>query len=281
MIPGAPSSTALGAAMMRAAHLLVDDDPKILVDDWAERFLDHGRRARLTDPAVVGTTHTRWSRANLVARSAFTEELLLDSLAAGCRQYVLLGAGLDSSAVRHAEALRDVATFEVDHPDTQQYKRHVLAGLPEAEHISFVPVDFERDSLVERLRDAGWDPHAPTFWSWLGVTMYLTDDAVFATLRIAAACPPGSVMVTNYAVHEDDVDPADVDTRDLSVRGVAAQGEPFLSWFRHRELVQRTAALGFADVESLDHTVMDARYFAGRTDGLTWRSGTAMLVARC
>ena len=280
MLDGVASATAFGAAMMRAAHLVLDDDPKVHVDPYAERFLDERRRALMHDRTVMGTTATCWSRANIVARAAFTDAALVDALDAGCEQVVVLGAGLDSTALRLADRLSAVPTFEVDHPATQAYKRRVLAELDAAEHVRFAPVDFERDSLAAALAAAGWDPARPTFWSWLGVTMYLTDAAIFATLGFVATSAPGSVVVTNYSVHADDMDPDDVAVRERSAEGVARSGEPWLSFFRHADMVERTRALGFAEVTSLDHREMDGRYFAGRTDGLTWRSPTAMLVAR-
>ena len=286
MIEGHASSTALGAAMMRAAHLLVDDDPKIMVDTYARAFLDPARRERATDTAIVGTTQTRWSRANIVARHAYAEAELADAVRNDdVGQYVLLGAGLDSSALRHRELLAEVTTFEVDHPDTQRYKRSVLAELGEladieaAGQLRLVPVNFERDSLLESLRTAGWDPHRPTFWSWLGVTMYLTAAAIEGTLAAIATSAPGSRLITNYSVHDDDVDPADRSIRARSAAGVSSSGEPWLSTFRHADIVASVERIGFCDVASLDHRVMDERYFAGRTDGLTWRSPTAMLVA--
>ena len=127
MQQGTASSTAAGAAMQRAAHLVIDGEPKILVDEFAMRFLDERQRARVvTNDEVLQAPHVRASRAHILGRSAFTEDELRRAVEQGCRQYVLLGAGYDSSPARLADSLADVAVFEVDHPDTQAAKRAAL-----------------------------------------------------------------------------------------------------------------------------------------------------------
>jgi O-methyltransferase involved in polyketide biosynthesis len=112
MQQGTPSSTAAGAAMQRAAHLVIDGEPKVLVDEYALRFLDDRQRARVIDrDDVLQAPHVRASRAHILGRSAFTESELCRAVTAGCRQYVLLGAGYDSSPARLADALAEVAVF--------------------------------------------------------------------------------------------------------------------------------------------------------------------------
>src|ERR1700681_873856 len=126
LIQGEASSTALGAAMMRAAHLVIDGEPKLLLDTYAERFLDEDRRLGLATNAALRQRYVRASRANVVCRSAFAEEEVVRAIARGCRQYVLLGAGYDTSALRLSGALRGSVVFEVDHPATQAVKRAAL-----------------------------------------------------------------------------------------------------------------------------------------------------------
>ena len=281
MQQGTASSTAAGAAMQRAAHLVIDGEPKILIDEYAERFLDERQRTRVAKhDAVLQAPHVRASRAHIVARSAFTEGELQRAIARGCRQYVLLGAGYDSSPARLADALRDVAVFEVDHPDTQRSKRAALRDVDWPANVRFVAVDFEHQDLGDRLRSEGWDAAQPTFWSWLGVAMYLSDEAVMSTLAFVAEGASGTTIVMNFTVHDDEVTPGDLALRRVGAQGVAQQGEPWINFYRPAELVARVQALPYATVDAVPPELFRSRYFVGRADGLTWSSLTGTLVAR-
>ena len=281
MQQGTASSTAAGAAMQRAAHLVIDGEPKILIDEYAIRFLDDRQRGRVeANDSVLQAPHVRASRAHILGRSAFTEEELRRAIAEGCRQYVLLGAGYDSSPARLAESLTDVAVFEVDHPDTQAAKRAALGQGEWPANVRFVAVDFERDALEACLQREGWNAGAPTFWSWLGVAMYLTDDAVMNTLRFVAAGAAGTTIVMNFTIHDDEVTPDDLALRRVGAQGVAEQGEPWINFYRPAELVERVRALPYATVESIGPEIFRSRYFDNRDDGLTWSSLTGTLVAR-
>ena len=281
MQQGTASSTAAGAAMQRAAHLVIDGEPKILIDEYAIRFLDDRQRGRVeSNDEVIQAPHVRASRAHILGRSAFTEDELRRAVAQGCRQYVLLGAGYDSSPARLAESLTDVAVFEVDHPDTQAAKRAALGQGEWPANVRFVAVDFERDALDVCLQQAGWDAGAPTFWSWLGVAMYLTDDAVMNTLRFVAAGAAGTTIVMNFTIHDDEVTPDDLALRRVGAQGVAQQGEPWINFYRPAELVERVRALPYTTVESIGPEIFRNRYFENRDDGLTWSSLTGTLVAR-
>jgi len=267
--------------MQRAAHLVIDGEPKVLIDHYAARFLDDRQRARVeTNDAVLQAPHVRASRAHILGRSAFTEDELRRSIAHGCRQYVLLGAGYDSSPARLAAGLTGIAVFEVDHPDTQAAKRTVLRGGEWPANVRFVAVDFEHDDLRVRLQQAGWDAGAPTFWSWLGVAMYLTDDAVMNTLRFVGAGAKGTTVVMNFTIHDDEVTPDDLALRRVGAQGVAQQGEPWINFYRPAELVERVRALRYSSVESVAPEIFRTRYFDKRDDGLVWSSLTGTLIAR-
>ena len=281
MQQGTPSSTAAGAAMQRAAHLVIDGEPKVLVDEYAIRFLDDRQRARVeSNDSVLQAPHVRASRAHILGRSAFTEDELRRAIAQGCRQYVLLGAGYDSSPARLAGDLSGVVVFEVDHPDTQAAKRAVLREGEWPSNVRFVAVDFERDALHTRLQQAGWDAASPTFWSWLGVAMYLSDDAVMSTLRFVSAGATGTTIVMNFTIHDDEVTAEDLALRRIGAEGVARQGEPWINFYRPAKLVERVRALSYSTVESVPPEVFRSRYFDNRADGLTWSSLTGTLVAR-
>ncbi|HUP75910.1 MAG TPA: class I SAM-dependent methyltransferase [Acidimicrobiales bacterium] len=281
MQQGTASSTAAGAAMQRVAHLVIDGEPKILIDDFAARFLDDRQRARVAShDEVLQALHVRASRAHILGRSAFTENELLRAVAEGCRQYVLLGAGYDSSPARLAHDLAGVAVFEVDHPDTQAAKRAALRPGEWPANVAFVAVDFEHDVLQARLTQAGWDAGAPTFWSWLGVAMYLTDDAVMNTLGFVSSGAAGTTIVMNFTIHDDEVTADDLALRRVGAQGVARQGEPWINFYRPHELVERVRELPYCEVASVPPDVFRTRYFDNRDDGLTWSSLTGTLVAR-
>jgi methyltransferase (TIGR00027 family) len=266
--------------MLRAAHLVIDDEPKLLVDDYAERFLDEQRRLALATNPALRLRHVCNSRSNVLSRSAFAEEELRRAVAGGCRQYVLLGAGYDTSALRLANVLAGCVTFEVDHPATQAAKLAALDGLSWPDTVRFVPVDFQRDWMADRLLAAGWRPEVPTFWSWLGVTMYLTDDAVMATLSVIASGAAGTTIVLNYTVHDDEVDPAELALRQAGATGVARQGEPWINFYRPSDFAASVGALGFSSVRTILSDELAKRYFDGRHDGLWCSSLTALMVAR-
>jgi methyltransferase (TIGR00027 family) len=283
MEEGRPSATAIGVAIMRAAHLLLDEDPKIFQDPLAlclsgaenEAALLATYEATLADVARRSTpehaqAYARYSRANMVMRQRYTEEALGHALERGVAQYVILGAGLDSFAYRRRDLGAVVRVFEVDHPATQQWKRARLQAL----HLEFpsnltlVPLDFEQHSLAEGLHAGGHRPEQPTFFSWLGVTMYLTDAAVFETLRYVASLAPGTEIVFQYVV------PATLLTDEgrqmlASIQtNVASRGEPFVRTFEPTALAARVQAIGFTQVWDFGPEEADAHYFAGRTDGL-------------
>jgi methyltransferase (TIGR00027 family) len=246
-----PSQTAERAAVLRAAHRRLDPPP-ILDDPLAGRLVGAARIAEMRanrashDPMVLQRL-----RASIAIRSRYAEDCLREAVAHGVRQYVILGAGLDSFAYRcelPAEALR---VFEVDHPATQAWKRERLAaaGIAEPARVAFVPCDFERQQLRAALVAGGVDLSRPLFVSWLGVTMYLERAAVLATLRVVAGCAPGSEIVFEYVRPIDQLPPlAAAAIEGLQTRA-AAVGEPWRSAFDPAELAKDLAAVGLTVVE--------------------------------
>jgi len=209
LIPARPSRTALGVARRRAAHQLLDD-PLVLDDPLALPILGAEQRAlleasvrRRVPPSPEQHPVARALRAFLVARARYTEETLAEAATAGVRQYVVLGAGLDTFAYR--SPLPSVRVFEIDHPATQAWKLERLAEagirVPDGPTgVAFVPVDFHRDQLDERLVTAGFRPDEPAVFGWLGVTMYVTAESVMEVLRYAMGRPAGSAIVFDYAL---------------------------------------------------------------------------------
>jgi methyltransferase (TIGR00027 family) len=265
---GKPSRTALWVARLRAVHQLLDD-PLVLEDPFALPILGREAAAELrADPFPLNDPLSRTTRATVVLRSKFAEEEVARAVAAGVAQYVVLGAGLDTFALRNPhEGLR---IFEVDHPATQGWKRRLLAeaGLAPPGNLAFAPVDFERQTLVQGLAGAGFRADLPACFSWLGVAVYLTDDAVMETLRFVATLPRGSGIVFDYRPPAELLDPIARATAEVMQRNAAAMGEPWRSAFAPAALREKLRALGFSEAETFEPEALNRRYLSRRKDGL-------------
>lgn len=280
------SRTAERVAMRRAAHQLYDDAPLVFVDPMAMRVLSEDVRAELRDREEVERTQpfARGMRAFLCARSRFAEDALERAVVNGVRQYVVLGAGLDTFGARAAlpecSIHPELRIFEVDHPATQAWKRACLEqnGIHVPDTVTFVPVDFEHEDLMTRLVASGFDAGAPAFCSWLGVVPYLTRDAAVGTLRALGSLPVGSGVAFDYAVARESLTPTQKAAFDWLAERVARAGEPFRLGFEPAELRQLLRECGFAHVEDLDGAAIAVRYFARRSDGLTVRGGMGRLA---
>lgn len=265
MLPGRPSGTALRVALRRAAHQLLDD-PRVLDDPMALRIVGNHAAALRADPGAYDRTGLdRALRAFLVARSRVAEDGLAAAVAAGVRQYVVLGAGLDTFAYRNPYA--DVRVFEVDAPSTQAWKRSCLAagGIDLPKGLAFVPVDFERQALTDELRRAGLDVDRPVWFSWLGVTPYLAPEAVIATLGdVVRLAHDGGGVAFDYGVESSSLTLRERVVVAVLRSRVRRAGEPFKSTFRPSELAASLTAIGFSRVVDLDAAALNARYFTGR-----------------
>ena len=287
MEEGRPSLTAVGCAMHCAAHLLWDDYPKIFEDTLAMAFSgcsdEQTLRERLNALSAetaakfgseLAQSSVRNTRAVAVVRNRYVEDELDLALERGVTQYVILGAGLDSFAYRRADLANTLRVFEVDHPATQAWKRIRLteSGVPTPSNLVFVPLDFERQSLIESLEKSGYRSNTAGFFSWLGVTMYLTPGAIFGTLRTVASMLQGTQIIFEYAATDELLD--DESRRSLEVtRNIcAARGEPWLSFFEPSHLADKMRKLKFAEVWDFGPAEANARYCANRSDGLRLHS---------
>ncbi|HEX3529734.1 MAG TPA: class I SAM-dependent methyltransferase [Thermoanaerobaculia bacterium] len=278
-----PSATAHRVALRRAAHQILDH-PQVFEDPVALRIVGAESASALqADPQRFEPTPlARYLRAFMAARSRYAEDELALAVQRGARQYVVLGAGLDTFAYRNPFPDHVLRVFEVDHPATQAWKRTRLdeGGISIPRTLTFAPVDFETETLPEGLRQAGFDAGEATFFSWLGVTPYLTHDAILATLRFIASRPTGSGVVFDYAISLSLLNPAERWVFDALSRRVASAGEPWQTFFDPSALVGDLKALGFAQVEDLGGEALNARYFQGRTDGLRVGSLAHVMNAR-
>lgn len=264
------SVTAFRVAERRAAHQLCDT-PKILDDPLALRIIGAEAAQALSARRhrERGRMH-RGLRTFMAVRSRFAEDELAAAVGRGVRQYVVLGAGLDTSAYRHPHGAAGLRVFEVDHPATQQWKRTRLkaADIAVPPELAFVAVDFERQSLAGRLREAGFSTEQPTFISWLGVTPYLTREAFTGTLRFIASLPRGTTVVFDYATDPKAMGWLSHLVYWVIARHVAKAGEPFRTTFTPETLRAELQALTFSELADTGPAELNERYCRNRADGL-------------
>ena len=276
-----PSRTAMRVAVRRAAHQLFDA-PMVLDDPVALRIIGKDVASRLTTQADEHRGRiARAFRAFMVVRSRFAEDELARAIGRGVAQYVILGAGLDTFAHRNPYAGAGLRVFEVDHPATQEWKRRLLseAAISVPSTLTYAPVDFEQHTLADGLAQVRFDPQIPTFFSWLGVTMYLTGEAVDATLRFVASTPRGGGIAFDYGVAKSRLGWKErLALRALSHR-VAAAGEPFQTFFDPDEIRHRLTSFGFHSITDLGSVELNARYFRDRIDGLCVSGDIGRLIA--
>jgi len=265
------SATALRAAMRRAAHQILDD-PKVFNDPLALRILGEENVSALqSDPSWLAQTPlARRLRAFLAARSRCAEDELHLAVKRGVQQYIVLGAGLDTFAYRNPYPEDVLHVFEVDHPATQVWKRTRLeeTGIPIPRSLTLSPVEFETQTLEEGLRQAGFDTSRSAFFSWLGVTPYLSKSAVTATLQFVASMPVGSQIVFDYMIAPTLLNSTARPVFDRLAHRVALAGEPFQTFFDPSLLQSTLRDMGFGQIEDIEPEELNARYFLGRQDEL-------------
>ncbi|MDR6952009.1 methyltransferase (TIGR00027 family) [Ancylobacter sp. 3268] len=273
---GGPSRTAWGVARLRALHQLRDGGA-IFPDPFAIALLGEDVAALHARPE---TPDSRRVRRFIAARSRIGEAFLAHAVERGVRQAVMLGAGFDTFALRNPYP--DLQVFEIDHPATQAHKRARLtaAGLAIPDRLRLVPVDFERDSLMEALSAAGFAAAAPCFFLWLGVIVYLTPEAIDATLRLIAGLDDAELVFDYTEPPENFPEAARAFVAERR-RRVAAIGEPWVSHFRREEMAARLQAHGFAHSEDLDGAAIED-WIAAHTPGMDGRriAGSHLVRAR-
>jgi methyltransferase (TIGR00027 family) len=278
MQEGKFSRTAQRVAIRRAAHQLLDD-PKVLDDPLALRIIGAEAAAALRTDPKEDHAFARAFRAFMAARSRFAEDELARAVADGVIQYAILGAGLDTFAYRNPYP--HLRVFEIDHPATQAWKREQLdaAGIPIPPSVTFVPVDFEHQTLANALAHSGLNTSAPAFFSWLGVTPYLTREACMTTLSLIAKMPAGSGVVFDFAIDPALLNAGQRQALDALSKRVAAAGEPFQLFFDPTKLQHELKTLGFHRTEFLQGAQINDRYFQNRADGLCVRGGLGHLMS--
>jgi methyltransferase (TIGR00027 family) len=277
-----PSRTGELSAIMRAIHQTADEDPKILVDLVAPRLVDlsGSDNDEWLRPLLSHPFAKQW-RAGFLTRNRYAEDCLAECIERGLRQYAIVGAGLDTFAFRQPAWASSVCVFEIDHPASQDLKRARLAaaGIPIPPNLRFVPIDFETTSLVEALRAAEFDFDSRTFCSWLGVTQYLTPDAISRMLEFAVSLPHSSEVVFSFIVPLETLSGTEAEALAMAACKSAEVGEPWLTTFRTEELKLRLRALGFSEVIHVTPEETHERYLKNRRDGLLARRGEQLMRA--
>ena len=265
------SRTALATAYLRAAHQLLDARPLILDDPVAVRLLGEGAEQRIRDAIQrYQTPEALALRSHVVLRSRFAEDRLAIAVRRGVAQYVIVGAGFDTFALRQPQWANSLKIIEVDHLGSQAAKRSRIAeaGMQIPANVLFADIDFERESLRDGLLRSGATTTEPTLFSWLGVTMYLTAAAIDVALRSMASFAAGSEAVITFLQPPLGEPRAPTSGHSRLAGLVAESGEPFVSYFDQADFGERLLAAGFSSVEFLTPEIADSKYFQGRPKDL-------------
>lgn len=265
-----PSRTALRVALRRAAHQVHDPRPLVFDDPLAVRILgdEHLTEVQRT-PDSAKRPYSAALRSFIVARARLAEDTLAAAVRErGVKQYLVLGAGLDTFAYRNPH--KELRVLEVDHPATQAWKLEMLqhAGIGVPAGVVHVPVDFELHSLRAKLESAGFLFGEPTVTAWMGVVPYLTHDAFDATMRVLARCAVGSEVIFDYSQPREALSHREQLMLDSLSARVALAGEPFQLFFTPAQLAEELEWLALRVVEDFDSAKLTARYFSGRSDSL-------------
>ena len=293
------SFTAMLVAYMRAYHSmhdthkifddflayhLIPEDKRALIEQylswWNEQLNDTENTKLRSNPTTTSSSlmqvinniinKQKWT-AQLFSRARYAEDALEKAVSQGVKQYVILGAGMDTFAFRQPKMMKKLEVFEVDHPATQEFKLHRLAelGWKHPAKLHFIPIDFTKESLVTALTSSSsYDPKVKTFFSWLGVTYFLTRDKVFTTLRsITEIAPAGSTIVFDYFDNNAFIPEKSSPQMQKSLEYLRKIGEPMITGFNPSTLGEELASLGFHLQENLSPKDIERRYLQGRTDG--------------
>jgi methyltransferase (TIGR00027 family) len=205
----------------------------------------------------------------LLARSRYAEDMLENAIQLGVEQYVILGAGLDTFAFRKPELLKKMKVFEIDHPATQALKLSRIKSLDweMSSSLNFISVDFSKDDLAETILKSEYDPSKLTFFSWLGVTYYLTQEEILNTFKsIASISPKGSSIVFDYP-DRDIFDPDKTTKRVQKMVEIARNiGEPMKTGYKYSEIELKLEKANFLIYEYLTPTDIEDKYFKWRID---------------
>jgi methyltransferase (TIGR00027 family) len=267
-------------AIMRALHQTLDHDPKILTDPVASRLIGGDDDHRWLAPLLDHPFAKQW-RAGFALRARYAEDCLAEGVRRGVKQFLILGAGLDTFAYRQPSWGGSLRIYEVDDPITQQWKgeRLRMAGISVPSNLTFVPIDFERVSIPAALASTGFAFDAKTLCSWMGVVQYLTPHALETTFQFVLSLPRSSEIVFSFILPQDAVSGVEADGLVIAAQRAAEVGEPWLTRLRADELRAKLQRMGLSRIIHLTPEAARERYFSNRHDGLTERRGEQLMRA--
>lgn len=286
MKAGQRSRTADAAAAIRASH--ARSAAPVFSDPYAHALTSRGWQAIVQHPLLHRFISPQFFPplgrlvGQVVGRARYAEDLLVQAVARGVQQYVLVGAGLDSFVLRQGADFPALTIFEVDHPDTQAGKQAQLAKLGAIPaNVVFVPINFERESIAEALLRSRYQPDQPTFFSWLGVTHYLTPETTLATLRaIAEVAASGSEVVFDYSIPYHQLSGIERWGAFAVSKITQYLSEPLKGQLIPSQLHTALAQMGFEVVEDLAAAAQDQRLFHPRRDHVRATAATHLIHIR-
>jgi len=272
-----PDNTAVRTALWRALHIQVDAKPYIIEDEIGLQLVapDYDWQER------PDMKYTKRLRASIVARARFVEDLIIEENEKGIDQYIILGAGLDTFAQRRPDIVSGIHIYEIDQPDTLAWKQQRLIelGFSVPDSLHFVPVDFEISSWWDQLLKAGFNLNKPAVIACTGVSLYLTKEAITATLSQIASLASGSTLAMTFYLPIELLDDEDKPMQEMADKGAQASGTPFVSFFAPHEILLMAKNAGFKDAKTISTRDMVQSYFKDRIDDLLPASGEVFLLA--
>lgn len=278
--PNAPEHTAVRTALWRALHVLIDARPHVFSDEIGAELV---AEENWTNRPDMDPGFSKSMRASVTGRARFVEDIVEEEITKGIDQYVILGAGLDTFALRRPELAREIQIFEVDQPGPQDWKkkRIIELGLKLPKSCSFVPVDFEvGQSWWNELIKAGFDKNKPAIVVSTGVSMYLSKETNLSTFRQIATLAPASTFVTTFMLVPDLLPPDEKALMEYVMKKAKESGTPFLSLYAPSEILSQAKDAGFRDVKDVTARDVFNLYFSNRTDGLNAGNAEAFLIAK-
>ena len=277
---GRPSRTAHEVALYRAAHQLLDR-PAVFDDPLALKIVGRAAEAALRANPPRGNRHHDSIRAFIAVRSRYAEDQLAQAVARGVRQYVVLGAGLDTFGCRNPHASVGLRVFEADHPATQAWKRRRLdeAGIGIPIWLGFTPMDLTKDALLGSLVKTGLRTDQPAFFAMLGVAIFIPEHALRQILNHVAGLPEGSGIVFDYGMLDSSLNEKERAVREIAARNAAAIGEPFVTFLDPDRLRADLWEMGFRHIDDCGFDAINQRYFEGRSDALRLEPSGRHLMA--
>ncbi len=269
-----PSKTAELVAAVRAYHLKCARPP-IFVDQFAIDLCGQPWHT------VVSNRLLAWFMVDIllralkplimapIVRAKFCEDRVEQSTAEGIQQYVIIGAGYDSFAMRRTDLANKLTVFELDQTATQQEKRLRMkeSGIPEPENVRFISADLNKEDIFEVLVQSGFDTSKPAICSWFGVTYYLPLNTVKKTLRkVAEKAAPGSELLFDYLTELSCTPEKWRKNQTKLAHSVAAKGEPLITGLDPDQIEPFVRECGFIEVENPQISEIERRYFSDRAD---------------